>query len=725
MVIPNNISNPDDLLEAYDKQQSWLIQTMSRDSLADFLRSDVPNATILARRLGLPGLLGDPGSGGNAGGGGGGGDPAPRAGWQGGELVFPESGPPESRVNVPPSALTGIGVPAVAATLFDPAILAGLSGEEATSSGVSSWDVGAAMDIKIYDLTTGKMVSIEDLTEPITVTLFVNDSHLYDCGYWDNSTSSWKTKGLTTKHEPNVLICSTTHLTLFGAILKGFLDTLRCTQLELLSREALREIGSSGWYGTPVAVCFWLLLAVFWLLFFIAVGMDCNRSKEGTWCDECFLVVPPPGADQPPGDEALAPADPADANSAPADPAAAEEQEETEEKKSRCQWFWKCPLVVCVLGTCSTCCSSGEFRDATDDIISNWCEHFSEIRDFCESIWDNLQISGDGESIPIQNRMLAAVTGLMGSLIARGVRGQVSTCVLMNDDVVAFVLEDEDVKELLQRGAAGEKQYEPWHKLHMSILEGVESHWSSSGSWFQVPVACAKLFLNATPFASVLMGNPFLSSTVRVLLFGADVMGSVMMTTFFFQATGTMKGKRSKHNCGGASGFGETLGRIIAIALVSWLLAGLPTRFLGSLTTRSLKQVDAENSPDWNRQLRAWRFQDKLLWVCGILYVGFCTLFVMVFLANVHPDDTPNWGYSGALSLAQDTLINPLAAALAVPIFANMTLSLISWIQGRSPAELVEGRRSQQRLRGNWSFCEGTEPVRLVSGDAHMASGWV
>lgn len=658
MVWPKNYSSADELLAAFSLHQEHMVKELARVPGADALLSDLPNATMFAMRI-----------------------PA-----EGGEVAVPTNSTPAPRIRVPKSALRGLSTAAAVATLFHEPVLASLAGQAVLPDGnIDTWQVFAGMDVQLWDVATGEQLSIADLTEPIEVSMPVEESHRFECAYWETNTTGWISDGLVSTPSENLLTCSTTHLSFFAAILKGFLDTLQCTQLELFSKEAMQEILAGDWYGTPVAVCFWVLEAAFLALMLGACFLDRKRKTRTGWSDEAFLLVPLPGDEPPP------------------EAAAEEEEAPAEQEEARKHWFWGCPLVACCVACCATCASSSELRDVVDEIVSNWFENFGEIRDCFETIWENMQMDFCGGGEPLGSRLLAAFHAAMGSLMARAVRGQVSASVWMSEDVVDYVLNDEDVKEVLQRGKAGEAQYVVWHELHQHVLRGVESHWHSSGRWCMMPVATSKLFVATMPCTSLFLGNPFASSSVRVLLFICDVIGSVTMATFFFQASGAMKGKKSKPACDGEGGLAESIGRLIAIGLVSWLVAGVPTRILESLSTRELKEVDCQGGPKWKKQLRIWRLQDMFLWSFGLLYASFCTLFVVTFLANVAPMDQGDWGVSGAVSLAQDTLLNPLAAAVAVPLFANSALHCLSCIKSVPKVEIMNTRRSEQGRQGNWS----------------------
>jgi len=178
-----------------------------------------------------------------------------------------------------------------------------------------------------------------------------------------------------------------------------------------------------------------------------------------------------------------------------------------------------------------------------------------------------------------------------------------------------------------------------------------------------------------------------------------DVMGALMLGSVFFQASGSVTGKRSRGNCT-SNNPQEQLGRLLAIGVGSILLSGIPGVFLGSMHTRSFKKFEYEGCPEWDRQLRSWRIQDRMIWFFGLLYTGFCVFFIMVFLANISPADHHGWAISGIVSVVEDTIVIPFCVALFVPVLATLTLHFVSCAKKVEKQELIRQRRQQIHEEG-------------------------
>jgi hypothetical protein len=102
-------------------------------------------------------------------------------------------------------------------------------------------------DSQVLSIDIGRKVA--DLAEPIVFTLAidnVNDT-VYDpsgedpssinCGYWDETKQNWKGRGCNmTALTDTGAECACTHLTVFAAMMQGFLATLMCANVQVLSK---------------------------------------------------------------------------------------------------------------------------------------------------------------------------------------------------------------------------------------------------------------------------------------------------------------------------------------------------------------------------------------------------------------------------------------------------------------------------------------------------------
>ena len=70
----------------------------------------------------------------------------------------------------------------------------------------------------------GMRIPLSGLDPPLTVVIEVHDPNA-TCAFWDEDAAQWSDNGVTTLpgSEPNTVMCSTTHLTLFGGVVDAVL----------------------------------------------------------------------------------------------------------------------------------------------------------------------------------------------------------------------------------------------------------------------------------------------------------------------------------------------------------------------------------------------------------------------------------------------------------------------------------------------------------------------
>jgi hypothetical protein len=209
-------------------------------------------------------------------------------------------------------------------------------------------------------------------------------------------------------------------------------------------------------------------------------------------------------------------------------------------------------------------------------------------------------------------------------------------------------------------------------------------------------------FWSQGPIGQVLVQSILMSSKMRCFFLLLDCLGTVLLVTVFFTTSGDgAQSRRSAKECSSSSDPWQSIGRIIAIALVSSVLAGMPLSILGSLHQREFKHFRFEGCPEWQAQLRAWRVQDRMIWVLGSAYGLFALHFIVLFFANVNADDQLEWIISNIVSLCEDFIVLPLLLSLVFPVLAFIFLALLSRCYKVKKAEMLKRTMS---LRSNSSL---------------------
>lgn len=561
-------------------------------------------------------------------------------------------------------------------------------------------------------------LNVSDLKEPIEFSMPVMYQPGLKCFFWDMLLKQWSNDGVEVSNRSALggpLRCVTYHLSLFGAILQGIISTLLCSNFALLSPEAFAELGKGTWYQSTSALLCWGLLAVLFFFFLAACLVDDWRARSWGWKNEFLLVeamaTETTGDDEETGSEDGAP-----------------------EKASKGKLCAVCALISASCSAAASClCGSSAFREALDDISESWCEWFSQWRGILESVCEGLEANCTCVSSSVIMKSathLLFVSSRRMTVSATGLSEDAVSCVLENEDLAAFLM-DEHVKLVRQeredkkarkaagipetKGASGSSrsvgdwQKQPtqtaaWKTLHEEVSDYILRHVHHTSRMSLR--AMGMILLSNNPIGALYLFDFFISCKQRVLLFAADLMGALALSCLFFQASGLVRGKPrgDSAGCGGDDdgGMGGKIGRFIVIASGSLLFAGLPVIILESLLTKDIKVIPGgQGSAAWNKQLRAWQVQERLFWLIGFLYLSFCTLFVIVFLANIGNEDNEDWFTSGGMALLEDIVMLPVGMAIILPLMARSLLLVYACITKKDMHHLVRHACEQMHQSTN------------------------
>lgn len=539
----------------------------------------------------------------------------------------------------------------------------------------------------------GGVANVSGLAEPIALTLPTAFDDSLTCAFWDEKAKRWSTEGV--RVNPNSepggpLWCDTFHLSLFGAILKGIVSTLLCANFEMLTSKAMAELFKGDWYASIASILMWLLLTGLGACFIGAAHTDRKRQRQFHFRDEFFLVERRPA---PSPEEAVEEGHAAGPVNKEASEGSVPSKEQVEKAEK-----------VGILTGCAACgvClgSSDAFKEALDDIISSWCESFSQIREVLESLCEGLScVSGEEAFILVMARHLSShMLHLSAARLASwstGLTNNVVSFVLDDQDFCAYLMDEHnqraeearnkpkqrkgskssssDVPHVASRNGewkACQTAREFWKMLYDEVGHYVLHQTTHTGNNFFKSVGL--MLLSNNPFAELFFFDVFISCKQRVLAFCVDLMGALALSCMFFQASGMVRGKVRTNlaDCGGEEDghFGVKIGRFIVIALGSLFVAGGPVIILESLQTKGLTWIDGPpGSEPWQKQLKKWRIQERIFWVFGTSYLAFATFFILTFLANIGDEDVNDWFTAGWMTLLQDLIVVPVAMSLVIP----------------------------------------------------------
>ncbi|CAK0849116.1 unnamed protein product, partial [Prorocentrum cordatum] len=203
-------------------------------------------------------------------------------------------------IRLPTSLFDALGVESVLAVVAEvppSAVPAGAGGSE----------VEGVISITLKSKVDGSTLSVTGLANPILIDL-PNVSSGLVCGYFDEDAMEWTSEGVATTPlgTDGTLRCAVTHLTLFGAILKGFLSELECSQVTLLSAESYGELWTLDWSDSVGSVMLHAVLFMYLAMLLTAHACDVRDARAGCWGTADF-VVPERVAGQVIDDEPMTP----------------------------------------------------------------------------------------------------------------------------------------------------------------------------------------------------------------------------------------------------------------------------------------------------------------------------------------------------------------------------------------------------------------------------------
>lgn len=561
-----------------------------------------------------------------------------------------------------------------------------LSPQTAARLGGDPPQVLAAAVIDVNELQSGRAIKVEGLQEPITFSLPVNFSAGVKCAYWDPDLAEWSTRGVTVSnltHTGGPLWCNSVHLSLFGAIIEGMIATFLCSNFDLFTYESVKQVFRGTWYKEMGSLVTLMVLGITIFSLAAAAVVDHRRRKLG-WRDEFFLVSE--------GDHRQSNKD--------------EEEGSGEAKKKEA-------LAVASLlcSCCSSLYSNSAFQEALDDILSNWCEFLGDIRSCLTTMAEGCELLGGGFSFQSMSHQsvshMMILTSRRAAAASLGMSQDLVNCVLDDEELADFIIVQREratsrnsptgVQVQPNRSfSAGEwgqqqTQAEALSHLREEICKAVHTRVSVQHSRLHVCGSMCWIFAMQNPLGDAFAIDIFQSCKQKVACLAAELWGSFAFCALFFQTSGGVRGRPrgAEVDCSNGS-VGASMGRFAAIALGSLVAAGLPVMILGSLQTKCFKKVDGHpGSQAWRRQLRAWRYQERLFGLFSLSYIAACACYVLIFLANLGEEDHIEFSTAGALALFQDFVLIPMFTAILLPLSMSMLFHAHSRWHKVSQDELV------------------------------------
>jgi len=137
-----------------------------------------------------------------------------------------------------------------------------------------------------------KEIMVSGLQDPVKIEFNLSRAVLpsenVSCEYWNVTRGAWATDGMTVgdlHRDSGKVICLSSHLTIFTLAIRGMLDMIHCTNVNVMSLAGLENLyqGAGSWHFRLPALLLWGLLVAFLVALAWAVWLDALRARTDQW----------------------------------------------------------------------------------------------------------------------------------------------------------------------------------------------------------------------------------------------------------------------------------------------------------------------------------------------------------------------------------------------------------------------------------------------------------
>ncbi|OLQ14692.1 Attractin-like protein 1 [Symbiodinium microadriaticum] len=461
----------------------------------------------------------------------------------------------------------------------------------------------------------GQRIPMPSLVQPIEIRL-PGANEEAQCAFWDEETSAWSSTGLLRlAYQDGELICQTSHLTVFGAVLDVLLRVIRCsTASQVLSAEGFANFGKGTWTGQSPTVIAFIAVFVFVLLLLYALRLDAKRALSREEVEAALLVELEEETDHEIG--------------------ISDDQEPEVKKVNR--------RNIC--------------HQAAARMLSQFMWFLSQIFEMPDA--DMLKELMNAKMVTI-NRCISSIYAYKSHADRQSIRAsetavgrarmRPSNAASLSVTVVDFVRMDVATTPTERRKASAAKEF-------------LKSYW------------CKRVVLLTRamhPWITMQYVSLFRSHVVRASLIILKLVSTGAANALFFAASAVSTD--SERDCRPPENFGERLVRAGVVGILSACMSDLLILLLAAVQWRQVI-IRHWTEEAKKRQLRSWRWRRRFFWLIWFVDMGMSILYIFGFLANVSETDGSKWLESTGISLLQDLLLKPLYMALLYGTVASMVL---------------------------------------------------
>eukprot|EP00933_Yihiella_yeosuensis_P055539 TRINITY_DN5436_c0_g2_i2.p1 TRINITY_DN5436_c0_g2~~TRINITY_DN5436_c0_g2_i2.p1 ORF type:complete len:819 (+),score=169.54 TRINITY_DN5436_c0_g2_i2:185-2458(+) len=566
-----------------------------------------------------------------------------------------------------PVALSSSALPESQAKLLEAA------GGDAASSGAPKPKIAAPpVSISLFD-SNGKPIKVQ-LEEPMLLTMQSKDSANLSCGYFDEDTKAWSNRGVRKMprqggdNQTN-LVCETTHLTIFAALLNAFLSTLKCSNAQGLfsAKGAEMLLKDDSWFKRAPAVLLWTVVTLLLISYSLALAADRRfqllvdvRDVQINLVCEMFEERQREKEEKKKKKE--------------------EKKKEKEEKKKEQEHAQ----------------SEDESKETKKASLKR--QNAEELEDvaFSEYMIGELKAFVESKVSLLRNLPTKVLNFLAVKMEAAKSGFQEDTHRLMQDVEKKHPGENRMVKaatrdlstmlEVTQEIETGKGNGEGEEEGNDSEGPTIVDRF---GDVMEMSYAGAQAFMFAPWYVRGLLLLPamhpwlrcagmvsiFWSRTARVGVLATKIMGSAAVAAIFYQSSGGALDRSSDPDCSPPSNALEAIVQAATIGICSAIfsdgmvivLALVRSPTLGLRAVKSVEQISS-------KYLLLWSVQTKLFWMIFLSYQALCTYILCVFFANTTNEDSFKLMKSWITSIIQGALVGPLGTCI---VFATIAATIL------------------------------------------------
>eukprot|EP00747_Dinoflagellata_sp_TGD_P090808 gnl/TRDRNA2_/TRDRNA2_164835_c0_seq1.p1 gnl/TRDRNA2_/TRDRNA2_164835_c0~~gnl/TRDRNA2_/TRDRNA2_164835_c0_seq1.p1 ORF type:complete len:629 (-),score=68.68 gnl/TRDRNA2_/TRDRNA2_164835_c0_seq1:344-2098(-) len=432
------------------------------------------------------------------------------------------------------------------------------------------------------------------------------------CVFWDEDLETWSDRGLwLVEHsESKGLVCATTHLSLFNVIAEEFEKTIRCSHAKVLSEEGLLALTHGSWWQRPAALFIWVLLALQVSL------LVCTSIHHGRTCQDLGWKV----------EDFLS-----------------EDPIHKEKKK-------KGMLTAMILEV----------------------EHIMHIKQQGQPEADEKQAAESAQTSTPKIAAQRAISFMDQNIIAHHEKIHPKDVKYLKRKVCIGLLEQSrSVPDYLQGAAVETKLAARMLDNSSGALQKYFFISSCIGGFFYRMVI---VFGACHPWLALDQFSMIVPAPVRVLLLSSKVFGALMLSAFFFEASGQATSDISPEECKKSGDLLRNLVQNVIVACFSMLLSTVPLFVIQMLQMRHFQYRETWGVHEKHQQLFVWKMKLTAVWICGISYSLFCMFFIILFIANVAEMVANDWLQTAGFAMFKEFILVPLGIAFGFSVLASWLL---------------------------------------------------